>query len=178
MGLVEDVAARCDAVEECYEFMLAYGAQGVVDDRESRSGTQVRQLLAHAAAASELPGAHAGIVRELNPQPAQSYDTFPALLERDAANAVSAMQLVLARPRLSSRLIDNLNASIHLRTVLTDIFLIDEVLAIQRSADTGQGGCPRAGSNAARNGGKQRVAGRWSGIFSPLKWQPPPPIFT
>jgi hypothetical protein len=135
--MIEEVAARCDAVEECYEFMLAYAAQGVADDRESRSGTQVRQLLARAAtAASELPGAYASIVRKLNPQPAQSYDTFLALLERDAANAVAAMQLVLAQPRLSSQLIDNLNASIHLRTLLTDIFLIDEVLAIQQPANT------------------------------------------
>ena len=28
-----DLAARCDAIEECYEFMLAYAAQGVVDER-------------------------------------------------------------------------------------------------------------------------------------------------
>ena len=29
---------------------------------------------------------------------------------------------------ISSQLVDNLNASIHLRTLLTDIFLIDETL--------------------------------------------------
>jgi hypothetical protein len=134
--MIEDVANRCDVVEECYEFMLAYAAQGVSDDRESHSGTQVRQLLARAAtAASELAQAYAGVVRERNPHPAQCYETFLTLLERDAANAVAAMRLVLAQPRLSSQLIDNLNASIHLRTLLTDIFLIDEVLAIQQLAD-------------------------------------------
>ena len=26
-----DLATRCDAIEECYEFTLAYAAQGVVD---------------------------------------------------------------------------------------------------------------------------------------------------
>ena len=27
-----DLKARCDAIEECYEFMPAYAAQGVVDE--------------------------------------------------------------------------------------------------------------------------------------------------
>jgi hypothetical protein len=31
-------------------------------------------------------------------------------------------------------LIDNLNASIHLRALLTDLFLVDELLKIQRQA--------------------------------------------
>jgi hypothetical protein len=39
----------------------------------------------------------------------------------------------LAQKALSSQLIDNLNASIHIRALLTDIFLIDE--ALKGSAD-------------------------------------------
>jgi hypothetical protein len=35
---------------------------------------------------------------------------------------------VLAQPSISSQLIDNLNASIHVRALLTDLFLIDEIL--------------------------------------------------
>jgi hypothetical protein len=35
---------------------------------------------------------------------------------------------VLAQPSISSQLIDNLNASIHLRALLTDLFLLDESL--------------------------------------------------
>jgi len=33
---------------------------------------------------------------------------------------------VLAQDQIGSQLVDNLNASLHLRTVLTDLFLIDE----------------------------------------------------
>ena len=44
------------------------------------------------------------------------------------------MQLVLAQPSISSQLVDNLNASIHLRALLTDLFLIDEVLKTHRTA--------------------------------------------
>jgi hypothetical protein len=40
---------------------------------------------------------------------------------------------VLAQPAISSQLIDNLNASIHLRALLTDLFLIDEIFKLQRN---------------------------------------------
>jgi hypothetical protein len=39
--------------------------------------------------------------------------------------------LVLAQPAISSQLIDNLNASIHLRALLTDLFLLGEILRKQ-----------------------------------------------
>ena len=37
----------------------------------------------------------------------------------------------LAQRSISSQLVDNLNASMHIRALLTDIFLIDEVLKSQ-----------------------------------------------
>ena len=48
-----------------------------------------------------------------------------AAFERDADIAAAAVRLVLRQPDIGSGLIDNLNASIHLRAVLTDIFLLD-----------------------------------------------------
>jgi hypothetical protein len=36
----------------------------------------------------------------------------------------------LARRTIGSQMIDNLNASIHLRALLTDLFLLDEALKI------------------------------------------------
>jgi hypothetical protein len=53
-------------------------------------------------------------------------------LERDANDSLAAMDLVLAQPGVSSQLIDNLNASVHLRALLTDVFLLGEVLRAQR----------------------------------------------
>jgi hypothetical protein len=38
------------------------------------------------------------------------------------------------QPTLSSQLIDNLNVSIHVRALLTDLFLLREVANIQRRA--------------------------------------------
>jgi len=59
---------------------------------------------------------------------AERYRAFIQVVECDTAQASAAVQLVLAQPRISSQLVDNLNALIHLRAVLTDLFLIDEVI--------------------------------------------------
>ena len=53
-------------------------------------------------------------------------------MDRDAGDSLAAIELVLAQPAISSQLIDNLNASIHLRALLTDLFLIDEILKLQQ----------------------------------------------
>jgi len=140
-----DIAARCDAIEECYEFMLAYAAQGVADDRESRAGSQLRELLSRAvAAAAGLPEAYATTVVALGFGPEQPYKDFLIVLHADTTKALAAMRLVLAQPRISSQLVDNLNASLHVRTLLTDVFLLDEIVSMQQalppSAATAPGG--------------------------------------
>ena len=49
-------------------------------------------------------------------------------MDRDARDAQAAVQLVLAQKSIGSQLVDNLNASIHLRALLTDLFLFDDIL--------------------------------------------------
>jgi hypothetical protein len=128
-----NLEARCDAIEACYEFMLAYAAQGLADDVGSPSGSQVRELLRSAAAAlSGLAETYEAVVRRESLEPAERYQAFIAVLDRDARSALAAIELVLAQPGISSQLIDNLNASIHLRALLTDLFLLDEILKLQR----------------------------------------------
>jgi hypothetical protein len=72
-------------------------------------------------------------------EPAEKYQAFLAVLERDAESAVAAVELVLAQPAIGSQLIDNLNASIHLRALLADLFLVTEILDARR---------PRAAAHA------------------------------
>lgn len=120
---------RCNTIEEAYEFTLAYAAQGLSGDADSHSGGQLREFLNRAAAAlAELPGLFRTIIQQENLQPAEKYHAFLEVMERDARDALAAIQLVLAQGSISSQLIDNLNASIHLRALLTDLFLLDEVL--------------------------------------------------
>ncbi len=128
----EDVSARCSAIEECYEFMLAYAGQGLSGKENSQSSSQVRDYLNRAVEAlSGLAEAYAKAVRQENLQPAERYLAFLAVLEKDALDSLASIHLVLAQSTISSQLIDNLNASIHLRALLTDLFLIDEILKPQ-----------------------------------------------
>ena len=55
------------------------------------------------------------------------------MLDRDARDSLATIELVLAQPAISSQLIDNLNASIHLRALLTDLFLVGEILRMQHT---------------------------------------------
>ena len=122
-GASSELASRIDTVEEAYEFMLAYAAQGLSGEAAAQSGGQVRELLTRAVTALSGIGvaiSDAGHSAELA--------AFREVVERDAGNALAAMRLVLAQPAISSQLVDNLNASIHLRALLTDLFLLDEVL--------------------------------------------------
>jgi hypothetical protein len=120
---------RCNKIEECYEFMLAYAAQGLRSEPGGGSGSQVRSLLTRADDALDgLSQIFTAIVRNDKLQPKKKYDAFIAMLDRDASDARAAFGLVLAQPSISSQLVDNLNASIHVRALLTDLFLIDEIV--------------------------------------------------
>jgi hypothetical protein len=124
-----ELQARCNQLEETYEFMLAYAAQGLTSDQSSGAGTQLREFLRKSdAALTGLADLFRGLVRAEQVQPVAPYEAFIVVLERDARDAQAAIQLVLAQPGISSQLVDNLNASIHLRALLTDLFLIDEIL--------------------------------------------------
>ena len=124
-----EFSARCDAIEEAYEFMLAYAAQGLPNEAGSVSGSQIRDFLRKCdTALTGLADAVANCVRRLGRQPTAPYHAFISVVEQDAQRAQAAVQLVLAQASISSQLVDNLNASIHLRALLTDLFLLDAVL--------------------------------------------------
>ena len=61
-------------------------------------------------------------------EPAAAYQAFIDIVERDARYTHTARKLVLAQRAISSQLIDNLNAWVHLRALLTDLFVLDELL--------------------------------------------------
>ena len=73
------------------------------------------------------------VVRAAGPEEqGDRFAAFLTVLDRDAQDSLAAMELVLAQPTISSQLIDNLNASMHLRALLTDVFLVGEILRTQR----------------------------------------------
>lgn len=127
--LQHELTERINALEEAYEFMLAYAAQGRQGDEESGTGDNIRTFLEGADAALEGLGplSHA-VFQGLGAVPTSGYQKFIEVLGEDAQKAQAAIRMVLSLPSISSQLTDNLNSSIHLRTLLTDLFLIDEVL--------------------------------------------------
>jgi hypothetical protein len=98
-------------------------------DEGSSAGSQVRGYLQKTSEALiGLAASCREAIHDYALEPADKYDTFCSLLERDASDSLAAVDLVLAQPAISSQLIDNLNASSHLRALLTDIFLIGEIV--------------------------------------------------
>ncbi len=131
----EELQRRCGTIEEAYEFMLAYAAQGIQIDAGSQSGGQLREFLTRAATAlTGIGDLFTSLIDEGGLEPAGPYRAYGAVLDRDARDSLAAVELVLGQPSISSQLIDNLNASIHLRALLTDLFLIDELLKSQPAA--------------------------------------------
>lgn len=123
-----DLAQRIDAIESGYEFLLAYAAQGRASDRGAGAGGGVRDALDAMQAALDGLGEAARRVVALDEAAAAVAWPFIDALDRDASVARSCIRLALSRADISSQLVDNLNASIHLRALLTDLFIVDEAL--------------------------------------------------
>jgi hypothetical protein len=131
-----ELNVRCDAIEECYEYMLAYAGQGLPSEPGEGAASQIRDYLKKCdGALTGLAQFITGFVGRIGVESVEPYAAFMAVIERDAKDAQAAVRLVLAQPSISSQLVDNLNASIHLRALLTDLFLIDEVLKSYRRSD-------------------------------------------
>jgi hypothetical protein len=115
---VKSLEDQIGVVESAYEFLLAYAAQGREDDTQG-PGRKPREVV------TELDNALAAIERLLDPG-----QSFSEVVSEDTARTRKALTLVSAQPRITSELIDNLNASMHLRAVLTDLFLLSEAQRI------------------------------------------------
>ena len=119
----DDLSGRIDVIERGYEYLLAYAAQG----RQNEGGSEARQTLESMYGAldglAELLTAAVGAASK--PGGADATGFIEAIRD-DARKARGAIGLVLTRPAISSLLVDNLNASIHLRALLTDCFLVEQ----------------------------------------------------
>tara|TARA_B110000196_G_C20856507_1_gene525325 strand:+ start:36 stop:437 length:402 start_codon:yes stop_codon:yes gene_type:complete len=123
----DEVKARIDAIESSYEFFLAYAAQGLTTDEGAEAGAQLREFLAKIEKAMNgLPELITEAVA--GQEPSDSWADVVAMVRSDATAALAMVRLISARPGVSSELIDNLNAFIHMRALLTDLFLVDDLL--------------------------------------------------
>ena len=128
----EDLERRVEAIEAGYEFMLAYAAQGLPSDAGASSGSQIRELPDALRRRADRTRADLSSIVDGEDLPRRRRTT-PSSTSSSATptSAQAAIRMVLAQPAISSQLVDNLNASIHVRALLTDMFLIDEVVKPQ-----------------------------------------------
>lgn len=126
------LAEAITAIERAYEFMLAYAAQGR-DFEDPQAGKSIRHYL---TTLQDALGTIAALVEahDKGGKP-PIFGPYVEVLRDDAEKAKAAVAVALSLPSIGSQLVDNLNASIHLRALLTDIFLVDEALkSARRSA--------------------------------------------
>ncbi|MCL4186786.1 MAG: hypothetical protein KJZ85_04205 [Rhodobacteraceae bacterium] len=116
--------AAFDVIEESYEFMLAYAAQGRKHEMAEGAGeSQIRQYLRRMLAAlDECSTAVAGGIG------GRDGAAFAERFRGDIAVARSVVSLLLAQPSISSEMVDNSNGLIALRAFLTDVFFVDQVV--------------------------------------------------
>ena len=103
-----------EVIEAGYEFLLAFAAQG----RETDRGMEVRETLRN------MSDAAAAIAESL--VESLKAGEFSEVIADDVRKSRAAIALVLEQDEISSELVDNLNVSIHLRALLTDLFLLSE----------------------------------------------------
>ena len=130
----EELSRRADAIEGGYEMMLAYAAQGLATDQGAANSAQLREHLQRfEAALTGLAQAYRDCAAALAVGPADALNDFLKVLDTDAAATQAALRLVLGQPGISSQMIDNINASIHVRALLTDVFVVDEIIRASKT---------------------------------------------
>ena len=113
--MATEIERHCETIEACYEFTLSYAARGLAGDDGSDVGRQLREHLTRAAEAMRgLERSCAETMEQEQLAPAEKYEAFFAVA-------------------IGSQTIDNLNASIHLRALLADLFLVTEILGVRRT---------------------------------------------
>ena len=124
---IADVKDRIDTIESSYEFFLAYAAQGLTTDQGAKASAQLRDFLARLDTALDGLADSVATASE-GREPEASWRDMVAVVRTDGQAALAAVRLVAAQDGISSQLIDNLNANIHLRALLTDLFLVDDLI--------------------------------------------------
>ena len=122
MSDLSELSSRIETIERGYEYLLAYAAQG----RQNEQGSEVRDRLGAMFKVLHGLGELCAKVAVAGGAMPATVNPFLDAVKQDAAKARGAIGLVLSRPAISSLLVDNLNASIHVRALLTDCFLFEQ----------------------------------------------------
>lgn len=134
MSSVEQAASvlreAFDTVEEAYEFMLAYAAQGRQTESETEGASQIRGFLDRfRSALDDMDGA----IPQLIPAGSPGHAYAERFID-DSAIMKSILDLLTSRDNITSEMIDNTNGMVPVRSLLTNIFFVDQALLPHRES--------------------------------------------
>lgn len=122
------IRENIDAIEEAYEFMLAYAAQGRVEEGAGPEGAHIRNFLERFVdAADALTGQISTLLEKDKDAGAALLGSF----KQDSATVMSVLRLLLGKQNISSEMVDNSNGLIAMRSYLTTLFFIDKVVIVE-----------------------------------------------
>lgn len=134
-----ELRQRIDAIEGAYEFMLAYAGLGLpANGVPGRSGEIDEYLRRMEAALDGLPELLASMAAAGALGPAPSSGHLVEATAQDCRTTLAVVRLVRALPGISSKMVDSVNALTHVRALLTDLFVLDELLETAEAAAAGQ----------------------------------------
>ncbi|MBT5191191.1 MAG: hypothetical protein HOM07_02505 [Rhodospirillaceae bacterium] len=119
-----DIRTQIEAVEEAYEYMLAYAAQGRADEGAGPDGAQIREFL------RQFDTAVTAINGMIDHMPGAGDEAagFATALKKDSETMSSVLKIMLARDNVSSEMVDNANGLIAVRSYLTSLFFLDKAV--------------------------------------------------
>ena len=119
-----EIRKNIELVEEAYEFMLAYAAQGRADEGAGPDGAHIRTFLTQFSEATD------NIINELDnlSEPGGTMETFIKTAKTDADTVKSVLAIMLQKENVSSEMVDNANGLITVRSYLTALFFIDKAV--------------------------------------------------
>ena len=119
------IRENLEIVEEAYEFMLAYGAQGRTEEGAGPDGAHIRTFLDNFVTAADAMAP--GIAALIDDAKADAKPLRECFM-RDSDTVSAALRLLLSRDNISSEMVDNTNGMIVMRSYLTTLFFVDKVL--------------------------------------------------
>ncbi len=119
-----EIRKNIELVEEAYEFMLAYAAQGRADEGAGPDGAHIRTFLTQFSEATD------NIINELDnlTEADGTMETFIKTAKTDADTVKSVLAIMLQKENVSSEMVDNANGLITVRSYLTALFFIDKAV--------------------------------------------------
>ena len=122
MQKVKLIRDQIEKIEEAYEYMLAYAAQGRAEEGAGADGAQIRTFLKQFSAALSALEEQTSVIINKNPEAVDFIEVFKS----ESKVMASILKVLLARANLSSEVIDNTNGLISVRAYLTSLFFLDK----------------------------------------------------